>query len=97
MINIKYFTWELYEKALSLSDSVKSYPRKDIKEAILEYHARVKAISNNKFIVLGKTNNRDYLFSVVHYTKKYTISPVFIRPMNEKEREHYESFTLFPY
>lgn len=100
MIKIKNFIWSQYEKATKLSKHIKRYTRDEIEEAVLGHSSRVKAVSNNKFIVLGKVNRkekREYLFSVVHYLKKFTLFPIYTRPMNKVEREHYEEIQLYPY
>jgi uncharacterized DUF497 family protein len=97
MIKVKDFVWDFYEKAKDLSKGVSHFKREDIEEAILGHGTRVKEVSNNKYIVLGKTDKREYLFSVVYYLKKFTLFPMYVREMNPKEKEHYEEFQHYPY
>jgi len=94
MIMVKNIVWEYYERALVFSSSVKKYPRNDIEAAILGQNARVKRVSNKTFIILGRTEKRDYLFIVASYLRKFTLCPFYVRPMNDEERSHFESYQM---
>ena len=91
MITIKYFDWQMFE-ALSKTLNFKKYKREDIQESILDDSTRVKRISYKKFIVLGKSHSRKHFFSVLHINKKFTVSPIFVRLMNEKEKDHFDEY-----
>ena len=92
MISVRYFDWVFYEKFCSEIKNYPKYTRDEIEEAILEDGARIKQISNKRFIVLGKTAHRKHLFAVVHYQKKHTVSPVFVREMEAEEISHYNKY-----
>ena len=92
MISIRHFDWRPFETLAQTSKGFSTHRRADVRESILDETTRVKQVSNTTYIVLGKSTHRDYFFSVVHYIKKFTLAPIFVRPMNDTERDHFERY-----
>ncbi len=92
MISVRYISWDHFDELAKKHVLLQRVNKDDAKSVIFDEYSRIKQINGRQYAILGRTPKRELMLCVANVSRKYTLSPIYIRPMNIDEKRHYQAF-----